>query len=130
MFNLRRLYSKTKVMTNIIRDFLFADDCALNAGSEADMQHSIDKFSDACNDFGLTISLKKTEVMHQPAIGKPSVTANGQRLNVVNRFTFLGSTLSQNVVIDDEVNTRIATASAAFGRLHAKLWNRRRTRPS
>ena len=87
-----------KVMTDIIRDFLFADDCALNAGSEADMQRSVDKFSDACNDFGLTISIKKTEVMHQPAPGKPyvehSVTANGQRLNVVNRFTYLGSTRS------------------------------------
>ena len=82
-------------MTVIIRYFLCADDCALNAGSEADMQRSVDKFSDACNDFGLTISIKKTEVMHQPAPGKPyiepSVTANSQRLNMVNRFTYLGS---------------------------------------
>ena len=42
---------------------------------------------------------------------------------MVNRFTYLGSTLSQNVVIDDEVNTRIAKASVAFGRLQAKVWN-------
>ena len=39
----------------------------------------------------------------------------------MNRFTYLGSTLSQNVTIDDEVNVRIAT----FGRLHANVWNRR-----
>ena len=56
-------------MTDIVRDFLFANDRALNAGSEADMQPSVDKFSDAYNDFGLTISIKKTEVMHQPAPG-------------------------------------------------------------
>ena len=103
LFNLRRLQAKTKVMTDIIRDFLFADDCALNAGSEDDMLRNINKFSDACNDFGLTISIKKTEVMHQLAPGKSyvelSITANGQRLNVVNRFTYLGSMLSQNVVI-------------------------------
>jgi hypothetical protein len=129
LFNLRRLQAKTKVMTDIIRDFLFADDCALNAASEADMQHSVDKFSDACTNFGLTISTKKTEVMHQPAPGKPyiepNIIVNGQRLSAVNRFTYLGSTLSQNVVIDDEVNARIAKASAAFGRLHANVWNRR-----
>ena len=116
-------------MTDIIRYFLFADDCALNAGSEADMQRSVDKFCDACNDFGLNISIKKTEVMHQPAPMKPyiepSATANDQRLNVVNRFTYLGSTLFQNVVTDDEVNTRIAKTSAAFGRFHAKVWNRK-----
>ena len=64
LFNLRRLQAKTKVMTYIIRDFPNGDDCALNAWSEADMQRSVDKLSDACNDFGLTISIKKTEVMH------------------------------------------------------------------
>lgn len=59
---------KTKVMSDIINEFLFADDCALNTATEADMQHNIDKFSAACNNFGLTIS---TEVMHQLAPGKP-----------------------------------------------------------
>ena len=41
------------------RDFLFADDCALNASSHQDMQVS--------KDFGLAISTKKTEVLHQPS---------------------------------------------------------------
>ena len=129
LFNLRRLQAKTKVKTDIIRDFLFADDCALNAGSEADMQRSVDKFSIACTNFGLTISIKKTEVLHQPAPGKPyvepNITVNGQRLSAVNRFTYLGSTLSQNATIEDEVNVRITRASVTFGRLHANVWNRR-----
>ncbi|XP_063970828.1 uncharacterized protein LOC135157816 [Lytechinus pictus] len=123
VFNLyRKLKAKTKVSTDTITDFLFADDCALNASTEVDMQHSVDKFSETCNNFGLTISPKKTEVLHQPAPGKPCVepyiTISGQRLNVVDKFTYLGSTLSRNVVINDEVNARLAKASAAFGRLY------------
>ena len=98
VFNLRRLQAKTKVSEDSINDLLFADDCALNATSEADMQDSADIFSEACTNFGLTISTKKTEVMHQPAPGKqyvePNININGQRLNVVDKFTYLGSTLS------------------------------------
>ena len=121
LFNLRRLQAKTKIMADIIRDFLFADDCALNAGTERDMQLSVDKFSQACTDFGLTINTRKTEVMHQPAPGapfvEPNITVNGEKLNVVNKFTYLGSTLAQNATIDEEVTTRIAKASSTFGRL-------------
>ena len=128
LLNLRRLKAKTKVKTDTIRDFLFADDCALNATSEADMQRCVDQFSEACSNFGLTISTKKTEVMHQPAPGKPHVEPNiyiyGQRLNPVDKFTYLGSTLSRSVMIDDEINARIAKASVAFGRLHSNVWSR------
>ena len=128
VFNLRRLQGKTKVTSDTVNDFLFTNNYTINATSEADMQHSIDKFAKACNNFGLTISTKKTEVMHQPAPGKtytePNITINGQQLNVVDKFTYLGSTLSRNV-IDDEVNARLATGSAAFGRLHKNVWNRR-----
>lgn len=109
-------------MTDIVRDLLFADYCARNAGSEADMQLCVDKFASAYSNFGLTMSTKKTDVKPQPAQGKPyvepNITVNGQRLNAVDRFTYIGSKLAQNVTIDDEVNVRTARASSTFGRLH------------
>ena len=71
---------------------------------------------------------KMTEVVYQPAPGKPytkpTITVKGQRLQVVDKFTYLESTLSRVVRIDDEVNARIAKASAAFGRLRGSIWDR------
>ena len=68
---------------------------------------------------------KKTEVVYQPAPGKPykepTITVKGQRLQVVDKFTYLGSTLSRVVHIDDEVNARISKAS---GRLSGSIWDR------
>ena len=61
VFNLRRLQEETKVTSDTVHDFLLADDCALNAASEADMQHSIDKFAEVYNNFGLTISTNKED---------------------------------------------------------------------
>ena len=48
----------------------------------------------------------------------------GQRLQVVDKFTDLGNTLSRVVHIDNEVNARIAKACAAFGRLRGSIWDR------
>lgn len=129
LFNSRRLKAKTKVHVDKLREFLFADDCALNAGSIEDMQRSMNLFATACNNFGLTINTKKTEVMYQPApqksYQKPTVSVNGQNLAAVDNFTYLGSTLSRCVHIDNEVDSRIAKASSAFGRLRSTVWERR-----
>ena len=82
LLNLRRLQAKSKVKEATVRDLLFADDCALNASSEPDMQQSMNKFSSACDSFGLTISTKKTEVVFQPAprnaYNEPSITVKGE----------------------------------------------------
>ena len=58
------------------------------------------------------------------ALQEPTITVKGQRLQVVDKFTYLGSTLSRVVHIDDEVNARTAKASAAFGRLRGSIWVR------
>ena len=129
VFNLRRLQAKTKVKTDIVNKFLFTDNCARNATTKANMQNNADKFSVASDNFGLTISIKKTEVMCQPLPGKPyvepNITIKRQRLKLVEKFTFLGSTLSKSIVMDDEVNTRLVKVSAVFGWLIKNVWNRR-----
>ena len=87
----------------------------------------MDQVSDLCDRYDLTISIKTTEIVYQPAPGKPykdpTITVKGQRLQVVDKFTYLGSTLSRVVRIDDEVNARIAKASAAFGLLRGSIWD-------
>ena len=94
LFNTPRLQAKTKVRMTTVRDFLFADDCALNATGRLDMQSSMDRCATACTDFGLTVSTKKTEVMHQPAPGapylEPSITVDGKQLSVADKFVYLG----------------------------------------
>ena len=92
------------------------------------MQESMDLFANACDDFGLTISTKKSVVMHQPApvspYTEPNIAVNGQRLAVVDKFVYLGSTLLRSVNIDEEVVCKIARASTAFSRLKDQVWDR------
>ena len=128
LFNLRRLQAKFKVQTEVLDEFLFANDMPKGASTEKKMQKGVDQVSNSCDSYDLTISIKKTEVVYQPAPGKPykepTITVKGQRLQVVDKFTYLGSKLSMVVHIDDEVNARIAKACAAFGRLRGSIWDR------
>ena len=43
----------------MIRNMLFADDTAVETDSQSHLQSLMDRFANACTDFGLTISLKK-----------------------------------------------------------------------
>ena len=65
LFNLSRIQAKTKVQQDSARDFQFPDDCAVNAGTQWNMQERLNWLAKACDDFGLKISIKKTEAMHQ-----------------------------------------------------------------
>ena len=77
--------------------------------------------------FGLTSSLKKTKVMLQL---QPEVSVESTVLNAVDKFCYLGGVLSANAEISDNVTCRTAAASAAFGRLESRLWNKRGIRLS
>ena len=87
-FKLRRLQAKSKVQTEVLYEFLFADDMAKGAPTEEKMQNGVDQVSDSYDSYDLTISIKKTEVAYQPAPGnkEPTITVKGQRLQVVDKF--------------------------------------------
>ena len=128
VFNLRQLKANTKVKVATLRELLFADDCALNSNTEAEMQQCVNHFARTCDNFGFTISTMKTEVMHQPAPRKmyhePHIFVNDEPLKSTESFTFQGSTLSREANIDVEVNNRLSKANSAFGILMEKVWDR------
>jgi transcription termination factor 2 len=71
----------------------------------------------------------RRQVLYQPApkapYTEPVITVDGQRLVGADKFVYLGSTLSRSANIDEEVAHRVARASASFGRLRDKVWDRR-----
>jgi len=91
----------------MIRNLLFADDAALVAHTERALQRVTSCFADASRLFGLEVSLKKTEVLHQPAPHeeyRPSHISIGDTdLKTTQQFTYLGCTISSDAMIDKEL---------------------------
>ena len=82
-----------------MRELLFADDSALVAHSAEEMQNIVDAFSNASKKFGLKINIKKTEVLYQPnsrRTREEDIMVDGNKLNSVLEFTYLGSTMFWN----------------------------------
>ena len=65
--------------------------------------------------------MTKAEVMYQPAPGKPyvepSITVENLRLPVTKQFKYLGSAMSNDAQMDEDIQARISKASSAYGRL-------------
>ena len=64
--------------------------------------------------------------MYQPAPGKPYVepiiTIDNLQLPITKQFKFLGSVLSNDVQMDEDIKARISKASSAYGRLQERVW--------
>ena len=127
-FNLRRLKSYTKVTRAIVRDFLFADDCALAAHSEVEwptragwLFRHCSKVTWAHSEHQENWSVETARPKHCSA--PTQITMDGNALKNVDTFKYLGSCINSAANLDDEVLCHISRASQAFGRLHTRVWH-------
>jgi len=51
------------------------------------------------------------------------VTAGDTQLNSVDKFCYLGSYLANTIAVDSDINSRLAKAGDAFGKLQRRLWS-------
>ena len=72
-----------------LRDFSLADEASITAHSTEDLQQLMNRFRKAFQDFGLTISLKKTRVIAQNVDSLPNIAILKHELQVVNDFVSL-----------------------------------------
>ena len=90
------------------------------------LQELANYFLSVSKAFGLTVSIKKTEVLRQltPNTTRcpPNITMDGEAVKNVNVFKHLGSSINSAANLDDEVLNRLSKASQAFGCLHTRIW--------
>ena len=72
----------------------------------------------ACQEFGLTVSEKKTEVMHlwshpHTASNALRIEVAGQRHKQTTEFVYLGGVISESADLDIEIKRRIGAAWAS-----------------
>jgi Fic family protein len=107
-----------------LSDLDFADDVATLSLSLQESQRLTDKLCTLEDQIGLQINFTKTKIMGLTNATE-NIASNGQTLEKVQNFTYLGSKLSKDGDTMKEINTRIAIAGNAFTKL-TNIW---KTRP-
>jgi hypothetical protein len=107
-----------KVNGKTLNDVRFADDQGMVAGSEEGLQTLIDRLSVTAERYGMRINAKKTKVMRvsRKTGGKLNITINGNMIEQVQSFKYLGSTMTEDGRCESEVKIRIALAKEAFSK--------------
>ena len=127
LLNIRRFQTRSKVTPVIISELQYADDLTIVAHSPSDLQAMLDAYVHAYTIFGLNVNISKTQVLAQlqcqPAAFPSPITIQGEELAYVKTFNYLGSHISSNAMLDDEVQHRICKASSAFGRLRSRVFD-------
>ena len=83
----------------------------------------MDRLVHTCKEFGVTLSLKKTNIMGQDVSSIPCISIGDHTLEIVEDFTYLGSTISSNLSMDAGLSTRIGKIAAAMARLTKRVWS-------
>ena len=90
--------------------------------TQRELQLLMDCFSQACKDFGLIISLKKTNVLGQDILAPPAITIDNYELEVIHQFMYLVSTITDNLSLDPEIDKRIGKAATTLAHLTSRVW--------
>ena len=100
----------------------FADDIDLMGGSNSELQDLTNRLTQSSGAYGMEVSSEKSKVMKNSANATPvQVFMNGQELEEVSAFKYLGATLTKDSRSTVEIKSRIAIATSTMAKLD-KIW--------
>ena len=112
---------RTGSQSSSVSDLEFADDAVLATLSRRSAEIAIRTFASVAASFGLTVNFTKTKFMccgaHISEEDRRPLLVQGQLIEHVSSFVYLGSLLSPDSRVGLEVGRRLASASRAFGAL-------------
>jgi hypothetical protein len=113
-----------------ITDLDYADDIAILAENSTEMQCVLERIDKIARSVGLKINAAKSKVFSSSGRSNNDIAIiiNGEEIEEVDNFKYLGSTILPNGQSANEIPNRIDAARKVFFQLRKSLWNRREIR--
>ena len=98
-------------------NLIYADDTALLAGNEKELSELISKINEVGKQFGMKINIKKTKAMvvsKKPNSPKINIAIDGEQIEQVASYMYLGSLITEDGRSEKEIKRRIMIARSTF----------------
>jgi DNA-binding protein YbaB len=106
-----------RVGGELISDVRFADDQGMVASSEIGLQKLMDQLNTVAKKYCMKINVKKTKTMVvSKKGGTVSIVIEGQRVEQVKTFKYLGSVIAEDGRCMEDIKQRIGCAKDAFNK--------------
>ena len=120
----------SEMVRRVVWGMLYADDAGVVSTSPRGLTRMMDVIVVACQEFGLTVSGKKTEAMHlwshpNTASNALRIEAAGQRYKQTAEFVYFGGAISESADLDIEIKCLIGAAWASARKYSSQLYDRR-----
>ena len=112
-------------LTTQLEDLDFADDICLTSSTRTHLRSKTLKLCSTAKKVGMKIGIKKTKLMTIGESPNPTIKIDGQEIETVDKFTYLGSIVDVNGGTDADVKSRINKARHAFAILKP-IWKSRK----
>ena len=107
-----------------IVDLEYADDKVLLFDNFEEAQLVLNRISESANFFGMRFAPSKCKMLIQDCDAIENLSLYNEPIEVVDNFTYLGSSISNNGGIGSEIRTRISKARLVFASLK-HLWHQK-----
>ena len=115
---LHEFHSTISIGGRPINNLRFADDIDLMGGSNRELQDLTDRLTDRAGAYGMEVSTEKSKIMVNSTRNTAAqISMNGQQLEVVDAFKYLGATLTKDGRSTTEIKIRLALATSAMSKL-------------
>ena len=107
-----------KVGGQLVKDVKFADDQGMVASSEQGLQRLMNGLTTTAKKYDMKINVKKTKTMlvSKSVGGAVNIVVEGQIVEQVKKFRYLGAIITEDGRCEAEVKARIAMAKDAFSK--------------
>ena len=112
-------HSSISICDREISSLRFANDIYLISGSNDELQQFTNSLSKHASDYGMEISSEqsKTMVNSRDESVHENIRINGEILEEVDKFKYLGETITKYGTSEAEIRIRLATSTSALIRL-------------